>query len=169
MASQLKDVEQPKELDVSIDEYQLDREWVIQPELVYEWAVAAADARREMDAAKARLEVVKADLSLKMRSDPQSYGLPKTTDAAVTSAVTVADECVEAVNAYHVARHRYELIQAGLAALENRKKALENLVSLHLSNYYAQPQARKDDAEGVQEMQKRTVRGKGTRKGVCHE
>jgi hypothetical protein len=45
--------------------------------------------------------------------------------------------------------------------MEHRKKALENLVHLHLANYYSSPKAPNEDKEKVQEMTKKVVRSKG--------
>ncbi len=153
-----------KEVDGSfldIDQYALDDEWLGHAQLYGEWAVNAADARRDLDIAKADLDVTKAEVDKAIRSDPETYGLVKLTETVISSTVLLQDDVKTAQAAVIEARHELEVMQGMVSALDHRKAALVHLVSLFLSEYYAKPTARKDDKEKMDEVEKRAVRRKG--------
>ena len=83
----------PKEDDefsfLDIDPYNLDEEWRDQPKLYGKWAKRLANARRDLEQAKANLELVEAELSIAIREDPSHYDIPKATDKAVEKVVLV--------------------------------------------------------------------------------
>jgi len=140
---------------LEIDEHNLDREWTRQPKLYFRWAEQAADARLAMDEAKAAVEVARAVVDSEIRADPERYGIEgKVTEKAVEASVSRSAACVGAVRKFGRAKHRYEIMTALVSALEQRKSALENLVRLHLANYYSEPLAPKEHREELEEMQK---------------
>ena len=49
-------------LEMEIDENALDEEWVEQPSLYFRYASMVADARRDLDQAKANLDLTKAEV-----------------------------------------------------------------------------------------------------------
>ncbi len=146
---------------VAIDEFSLDKEWVGQPVLYDKYARKLANARRELEEAKNRLEVVKAEQSLEIRA---RHGEKKPTEAAIATLVTASSVVKDASQAVVEARHAVDVLTAATTALDHRKKALENLVQLHLSGYYANPKAPDGDREVVEEMEKREIRRRGMRR-----
>ncbi len=146
--------------DFQIDSSNLDKEWREQPSLYSKYAMAAADARREMDEAKNSLEVTKADVALGVRSSPEKFGLGKITEASLAQVVECCDQVKEAAGELIEARHHYEVLQAAVSALDHRKKALEGLVSLFLADYFSLPRASGATKEKMEEVEKQKMRRK---------
>ncbi len=136
---------------LNIDLEHLEDEWVKQPGLVAKFGELAADARQEFDEAKRRLDVVKADVGKKIREDPDEYGLSKSTVDAVNAAIILQPEVEEAEQDVINARHEFNVYEAMMTALDNRKKALEGVVYLHGQSYFSIPH----DSTGVMEETER--------------
>ena len=138
---------------LEIDEHNLEREWTRKPTVYFQWAKEAANARLEMDEAKAAVEMARAEVSSLVRAAPETFGVDgKLTEKAIDVIVSQHVVCIGAVRKFGRARHRYEIMSA--LALEQRKSALENLVRLHLANYYSEPRTPKDEQGKLEEMQK---------------
>ena len=125
----------PKDSDFQIDRFRLDDEWVKQPDLYRRYAEALADARSEYDGRKNDLDVVRAEIELKIRENPGYYGLDKVTEGVIKAAVEVQELVKEAENDVVQARHKVGILEAAVGALDHRKRALSDLVSLHLADY----------------------------------
>lgn len=145
--------------DVQINKDALDREWVRQPQLAMEYAEAATNAQAELDAAKERLELVKADLDKRTRQLLTS-GDKKPTEAAISSAVLLHDECKEASQNYLEARRVLGILRAAADAIcDQRKAALENLVKLFGMGYFSTPTVRsKEGEDGLRKSTRQAVR-----------
>ena len=147
--------------DFQIDENALDQEWIKQPSLFSKYAKTAADARMEMDEAKNSLEVIKAEVSVSIRREPETHGLAKVTEASLKELVECCDQVRVANTILIEQRHHYEIMQAAVGAMDHRKKALEGLVSLFLADYYSQPRAKSSGAKEVMdEKEKQAIRRK---------
>lgn len=153
---------QPLTLTLAIDEFRLDVEWINQPKQYHAHAVHLADMRKEWEACKNLLEVTRAETAKSVRSNPEAYGLAKTTEAAINETVPVQADYKNAQQAVVNARHDMEIAQAAVDALEHRKRALEKLVDLHGRDYFAEPLA-KGNKEEVATAKKRHARAKGVR------
>lgn len=149
--------------ELKVDLNQLDDEWVKQPNIYYEAASQASDARKDYEEARNDLEVVKAELDKAIREDPESYGVGKLTEAIVTQTIVRQKEykraCQEVVNT----RHAMDVANAYVGALDHKKTALTKLVDLFLSNYFSKPQASKGAKEKMEDVERRSVRRKGRR------
>jgi hypothetical protein len=129
----------------SIDEQQLVEEWVEHPSRVFYYARLAADIQMSLDEARRHDEVLRADLSLDIRKNPDEFGLQKTTEGLVNAAIE-SNEDVQ-VSAKKIIRLKNELdyAKAAVSALESKKKALECIVQLHATSYFATPRTAKSD------------------------
>ena len=125
--------------DVSIDEQALDVEWLDQALRMGKYCSLVAEAQRELDLAKERLDVVTAELSHGIRSDPERYGLSKVTEDSVKSTTIVQPEYQEASRDFITRKYEHAMAQGAVRAFEHRKSALENLVRLHGQSYFAGP------------------------------
>lgn len=125
--------------DVSIDEQALDVEWLEHPSLMGKYCSLAAAAQRDLDLAKERLDVVDAEISHSVRSDPGRYGISKITEDLVKSTVLVQPEHQEASQDFILRKYEHAMAQGAVRAFEHRKSALENLVRLHGQSYFAGP------------------------------
>ena len=150
-------------LKLDIDEYQLDEEWINQPRQYHYWAVELADAQLVLDAAKSDLEVVKADLDMRVREDLVAQG-KKVTETLVSTEVINCKQYQESTKEVNKSRHTLNLTKAAVEALEHRKRALEKLVDLHGRDYFSEPTSSVESRENVEAMEKRNVRRKGKKK-----
>lgn len=124
---------------LSVDENDLVSEWKRQAELYHEWAVAAAAARAEEDQAKAQMELVEAETRVEAMENPSAFGLTKATVDSVNAAVIMDAGFKKAQARYLSCKEERATLEAMVAALDHKKRALESLVQLRVADYYAEP------------------------------
>jgi len=126
--------------DIEIDEQALDGEWLDHPRRVVVYCIHAAEMHRNMDLAKERVDVCRAQLDQRIRANPDEFGLgTRITEGSIQSAILVDDEYQETTRAYFQAKYEYDVAQGVVRAFDHRKSALENLVRLHGQSYFAGP------------------------------
>lgn len=133
--------------DLKIDPNALDIACLRQPETFYKWAQRSIEARGKADRLKLRQEVLEAELELKCRKDPESFGLEKVTEGAITSAVTVHPDLIKAKKKHLAARDDAAMLHEAAQAMEMKKRMLELLVTLHGQSYFAGPSTPRDLAK----------------------
>lgn len=148
------------EFNPDINEHQLDKEWLKFPRVYYQWSVKLADARRDMEVARRRSDLLKAELGSDIRNDPVKYGIGKVTETAIEAAILGQPLYTKAIESYATQRHNVEVIQAAVSALDMKKAALEGMVKLLALNYYSTPRA-SDEAtrETADEITRSSIRG----------
>lgn len=145
------------EADIEIDEQALDVEWLDQSGRMFDYCRHAASTQMDMDLAKERLDVVRAELDQRVRADPEQYGLElrstkdgkpqPPTEGAILSTVMTQTEYQEATQDYLRKKFEYGVAQGAVRAFDQRKSALENLVRLHGQSYFAGPSVPHDLSE----------------------
>lgn len=147
------------EKDLMIDPNQLDLMAAIQGELFFKWAEKAVKARKKADEAKFNLDVTQADLSSQARIDPGSFGIVKVTEAAITEAVKIHPKYKEANQEYLEAKADSALLDKGVEAMEQKKRMIEVLITLHGQQYFAGPSVPRNLVEAwKEEKEKRSDR-----------
>jgi len=106
-----------------------------------------------MDDAKERLDFVRAKLDAEIRNDPEKFGITKLTESAIQATIILQPEYQEAARAYNDAKYEYEVSQAAVRAIDQRKTALENLVKLLSVSYFAGPKTPRDLTKEALERQ----------------
>jgi hypothetical protein len=149
-----------------IDLDRLEVEWVNQPILVYEYNKKAADARLAMDESKQQLDVEYAEIDRNIREDPKLYGLEeKTTEAGIKACIIESKAYKVAQKEMFKAKHKVDILNAICIALEHKKRALENLVTLHGQAYFSEPRAKGAGNRELMETEtKRHVRSLGRKR-----
>lgn len=138
---------------LKIDENALDKEWMLQADLRFEWGVKLADAKKELDDAEAFFALTKAELDGNIREDPAAYGVKCSdrtgapTEPTVAAAILMQKDYKSAQSDVHDARHKVNHTQAAVIAIDHRKAALENLVELFGLQYFAAPRAKGEGAK----------------------
>lgn len=130
------DVEQ----DVNIDPEQLDVECVKQPVIFNHYCQAFAVAENQMDNAKLEKEKTENELAFKIRNNSEEFGLNKSTDKAVESAVIIQPEYTEAIEKYNQAKYEYNIMKGIVRALDQKNSRLDGLIRLHAQSYFAGPE-----------------------------
>lgn len=145
-----------------IDDLNLDREWIKQPQLYFQYAENLAIAKSEFDQAKAEADLVSARLDAKIRSNPEKYKIEKISEKAISSTIEQNAEMRKANNKIIKAKYRVELYGGVVTALEHKKRALTMLVELSKMNYFSDPSnsASPENNEAIQSMRKSKARRK---------
>lgn len=166
----MNEVEKPTRRDravvtVQIDELNLGKECLKLPHDFLQAAHQAADSRRDVEDAKNELEVIDADLCKHIRNTPGKYGLEKVTESAIKEIVVLQPEYKETQARLVKAKHRQDLDQALVAALEHKKRALAMLVDLHGMSYFSEVKpSTAAGRESVDQQRKKEVRTRGQRR-----
>ena len=91
-----------------------------------------------MDDLRRQLEVRRAEASTQIRRDPAQFGFTaKPTESAIEAAITLLPQVQDLQDKIVHARYQFDLCNAAVSALENKKKGLESLTQLRAMNYYS--------------------------------
>lgn len=143
---------------IEVDESNLDRECIKLPSTFLKYAYAGAEARKDLDEAKAALELAEAELGAEIRQDPEAYKLEKATEKAVEQVVITLPRYRKMLSRYQNAKYKLEELQAVLSALEMKKRSITLLVDLHGMGYFSSPRISPDGKKAVEQMRKQKVR-----------
>ncbi len=162
-----------KELEFfEIDKDRLDEEWVNHVKTFHKLAIVSADAREELERAKANEEMVKdelkavvAELDLDIRSNPSKYGLEKVTEGAIEKVVILQSKHAKAQKKVYKARqqcikaqHDSNVADAAVKTMDHKKKALEDLVTLQGRDYFSSPRLSGEAGKEMVEKERREIR-----------
>lgn len=128
--------EYKKDIEVSND---LKEDWERQAGLYLHYSLQLSDAEADKNKAKEEIDVVEAQLDREVRDKPKDFGIEKITDKVVKSTVTLQDEFTDATKHYQEKSYEVSILQGVIRAFDHKKKALENLVILHMAGYNAEP------------------------------
>lgn len=140
------------ENDIRIDDQMLDVEWLEQPEKMMKYCTLAAEARRDLDLAKEKVEFVRATLDSNIRKEPSKFGIEKITEGAIGNIILLQKEYIDANNVLMQAKYEADLASSAVRSFEQRKDALENLVRLHGQSYFAGPRVPHDDLSALRAL-----------------
>jgi len=118
-----------------IDEHQLIDECKNQAAFYEEVSSNFAQIKSDAKKAKSILEFVKSELERSIRSEPARFGVEKTTDSVVSSAVVVQPGYQVCVTNLREAERLADSVQAMVFAVEQRKSMIRDLVSLYQCDY----------------------------------
>lgn len=149
---------------LQIDQHALDTEWLNQPTLYFDYSSKLADARKDHDESKSKLDITYAEMDAAIRSDPEEYGLEKITEGAIKSAIQQHEDYQVAEEDLRDCKHTVDVLSAAVSALDQRKRALESLVSLHGQNYFSEPRTSKAGHDAIEEVTKKSARSGARRK-----
>lgn len=144
----------------NIDGDDLWGEWSRQARLFFVHAVKVADAKRDLAAAESQQEIIYAEFDQKIRMEPEKFGLKKTSEGAIKQSIYTQSEYAETSSQCSKLKHRVDVLQAAVSALDHRKRALENMVELEVMGFHAEPKAKANSKTGVQELEKKQIMGK---------
>lgn len=126
--------------NLPIDPSQLDEEWLQQPLLFDEAQESAADCLKERDELKEDLATLEAETGKEIRDNPDKHGFAKApTVQAVFDLVLLNNDVIGTKRQLIEASHKLNLANNTVKSFEMRRKALEKLCDLHISNYFSVP------------------------------
>jgi hypothetical protein len=133
------------ELDVKINEDALDIECLEQPNLMRKYSIHLEKMILKRDQQKELLDLIKADLDLDIRTNPDKYvGDIKVTESVVAGAILRDKKYQKANQDYLEAKYEAGVAKGVIEAIYARKSMLEILVKLHGQNYFAGPSVPRD-------------------------
>ena len=121
------------EKEIKVDKHHLDEEWEIQPSLVYKYSKQLVSAEKALNDLELDKDVLFAELDEKAREQEVS------TEAKIKQWIIRQKEYQEVVKKRNNAKYEVGVLQGVVKAFEHKKKALERMVDLYLSNYWAEP------------------------------
>lgn len=145
----------------SIDDTNLDVEWKRQQRLVIKFGTEWADAKLELADCERQLDVVRASIRKDIRIKPKKYGLLRPTKDAVDDEILLQPKYDKALQTYNKAKHLVDLLAVKMKALEHKKKALGDIVSLTICGWKGEPVVPRHSRERAEEAEKHRVRRKG--------
>jgi len=152
-------MEKEYESELVIDADALDVEWLRQAQLFMKYAEAAAKAKKKVDIAKQKLDVAKSEVDRSVRQNPEAYQITgKPTEGAISSAVSIHPDVLNASDAVINANYEYALLSAAVKSFDQKKDALENLVRLHGQSYFASPETPRNLSNEAEKIRDSEVR-----------
>lgn len=130
--------------DVTIDKEALDVESVDFPGTIHGYREYAAQAERREDKAKKDLDHKEAELDHRIRTNPEEFGLPKTTDEVVKHARRRHPEYLEKYDAWIEAKYERKSAEAAIHSLRDKKDAMGYLIKLWERHYFKGPEEPRD-------------------------
>jgi len=132
--------------ELAIDLHRLEEEWAMQPQLYMKYSELAAQAQLDRDKAKERLDVVRAEIDDKIRTEPLVYGAPvdksgnpKLTEAWISGTIILQPEYSEQVGKINNLNYEMNILRSAVTSFDHKKKALENEVTLWSGGYWSAP------------------------------
>jgi hypothetical protein len=145
-----------------IDDGNLASEWLKQPSLTYGAGVDEAEARHQQNMADAQLDVIAAQLRMKIRCDPEPYGFgAKPTVDDIKAIVLLQPEYQTALSNLNRAKYNLDIMQARVSAMLDRRKALERRVELLALNFHSEREPQPQSVasrEWIENKRKRDAR-----------
>ncbi len=156
--NEIKELLEQIQTDKQIDPDTLDIAWLEQADLYYKYSDAwntalneKNDLKIEVERQKEKIEEAKADLDLDIRKNPDTYDIDKVTESAIQSAIHVNPDYKKELETMYDLKKEFNEAQAKanrlyscVAAMEQRKTALENLVRLINQQYFSTPSEPRD-------------------------
>jgi len=121
--------------DVRINRFKLDEECELHSSVYYFYAEQYAEARKERDAAKDKLDYVLGMRETHIRRNPPDD--MKITESVVTALLAQDTEVLAAKEAYRIAQGKVDTLYAATSAMDHRRSQLDNLVSIWSKEYYS--------------------------------
>lgn len=125
--------------DIKINKGELHKEWLKQSGLYMFYSEEWASAVKKRDHLKQEIEAKNAELLTGIIKRAIDSGEKKPTEKAIEAEIALDIGMQERQTKLIDLNEEVNLLSSGLKALEHKKKALENLVTLYLAGYYSSP------------------------------
>ncbi len=139
---------------IKIDENNLEGEWAEQASYFLYFATAHAEALYIKDIKKSKLEYIYAIMYSNIKKDWSKLFDSKPTEPAIKAYIETNSKYKKAERTYINACKDANLMLSAKQALEHRKKALENKVSLKIGGFFSEPRNKNKDIQNLIEMKK---------------
>lgn len=144
--------------DVEIDPNELDLACTTQAEIFFKWAERLVISRNRVDRLKKQLETKYASISSDIRQNPESFGMGKSrvTESSIDATIRTDPDYAELYDDWLKARYNMNMLDMAVKAMEQRKRMIEVLVTLHGQEYFAGPSIPRNLGEAWVKRRKQT-------------
>lgn len=140
--------------DVKINPNRLEEEWIEQPSLYVYYAEAHADALHQRDLAKSRMDYTYSMMYSDVKKNWEKHFDKQPTEAALKEFILKNTKYKKAERVLIDAAKNANILAGAKTAMDHRKRALENLVSLKISGFHSEPSANRIKA-GMRQVEKK--------------
>lgn len=131
---------------LAINEHDLPFEFRRQSRLFRYWSIKASNARKEVNETKAKMELVEAELRLRINRRPAKFGLSEKPTLPLIEATVIAHpKYQEAVKAHIDAKYNLDVINSMVEGIQQKKPMLEKEGDFYLAGFFAEPRTRVRD------------------------
>lgn len=152
---------------LEINPAQLDLEAALQADRFFDWAELSADTRAAAESADFGYDEVRSRIALKCRANPGEFGLEKATESAIEAVVDTHPAVRAAFDNLTDARRESARAANAANAMEQRKRMIEVLITLHGQQYFAGPSVPRDLVSAYKEHQERNGRAVNDKMGAA--
>ena len=142
--------------DIKVDKFNLDEECVNQSERFCYWAEEYSESVSERDELKNKTEILRAQLDKKIRTNPESYGLEKVTESAISNLIFLDKGYQKLLEEYRESVKSVNILLVAKEAFNHRKSMIEILAKLLLAGYYSVPDTK--DREELSSERRETAK-----------
>jgi hypothetical protein len=127
--------------EILIDPNNLDLECLHQPSLFMKYSEMMAQAEANYDVSKRNLDRVIAKISLQIRKNKKLYieGSEKLTESMIQCLLDDDETIQDAQDEVGRCKHELKILTGIVSAFEQRKRSLNNLVTLYGQQYFSGP------------------------------
>jgi hypothetical protein len=151
------------EQDIAIDPNSLDTEWLGQASLMLDYTKHLAECEKTVNTLKDAVKATKAEIGKDVRSDPKAYGIEKLSNDSVEEAVLSDKEYKRVQRELVEAQYEADIAKGAVESFRQRKSALENLVQLFMSQYFAGPKIPRDLSKEWEDKQRQKTANQAVR------
>lgn len=136
-------------LDIEIDENDLEGEWITHPSIYMHYSGILADAIKNRDDAKLKMEWIAANIDLDVRKhwDSKYKFTSKPAEGAIKNTILTNKKYLTAYRKYNKCVRIVNSMTGVKTAFEHKKHALGNLVSLQISGFHSEPRNKVRDLQ----------------------
>lgn len=136
---------------IPVDFSNLDREWIDFPEQLFEACEAEREKTAEIKEKKLKLDQLMSEKSTEIRNNPKEFGIDKITERAIEEVLATEEKVVKRKEQLLTLENELEKRKNVRMALYEKRRALENLVTLYGLGYFAEPKDRTGSGKQLKE------------------
>ncbi len=137
---------------LSIDEHRLDRECIQLPSQYRQVAFQAAQTSLDIDEIKATLRVTEAELHQQIRATPGKFGLEKVTEGSIQEVTLLNPKIMMLEKKILELERRLTMEKILVASMDYKKRALTNLVDLHVAGWNSEVRQTEPRAQALKQI-----------------
>lgn len=147
--------------DIRVNPNELDKQWADLPDQFHNYSEAGDLLDSELKLKKMELEMLEADLDMKIRGTPADFGVDgKITETQIKSIIKTRQNWQDLTFEILELEKQRRLMASACRALEMKKDAMKSIQQLYLSEFYIAPTSEEWDAieNRQEELANRNVR-----------